>query len=92
MTNAEALVTERGKTHGKFSDRARIATLLKNVIDDELIQRAHRGQTPLDYQHIEALSMIVHKISRIIAGDPSFQDHWDDIAGYATIANKDFGS
>ena len=29
--------------------------------------------------------MIAHKIGRILAGDPSFQDHWADIAGYATL-------
>jgi hypothetical protein len=29
--------------------------------------------------------MIAHKIGRIIAGDPDFRDHWDDLAGYATL-------
>jgi hypothetical protein len=29
--------------------------------------------------------MIVHKISRIVNGNPDKVDHWVDIAGYATL-------
>jgi hypothetical protein len=52
--------------------------------------RSKRLQSGLSDQQIEALEMIAHKIGRIIAGDPDFDDHWDDIAGYAKIANKEF--
>jgi len=31
----------------------------------------------------EALEMICTKISRIIVGDCSHVDHWNDLAGYA---------
>ena len=30
--------------------------------------------------------MIAHKIGRLLEGDALFQDHWDDIVGYATLA------
>lgn len=40
----------------------------------------------LDDVQRESLSMIFHKIGRILAGDPNFRDHWDDIAGYAKLA------
>lgn len=86
----EALTAERGKTHGNFSDHARISGRLKQTIYLELAERSKRGQPALNHQQVEALDMIAHKIGRIIAGDPSFQDHWDDIGGYANIANKDF--
>jgi hypothetical protein len=36
----------------------------------------------------EALDMIAHKIGRILAGNPMYKDHWDDIAGYATLVSK----
>lgn len=37
----------------------------------------------------ETLDMVVHKIGRILAGDPDHIDHWDDIAGYAKlVANE----
>lgn len=29
--------------------------------------------------------MILHKIARIMNGDPDHIDHWHDIAGYATL-------
>lgn len=89
-SETEALVTERGKTHGSFEDQARITCELKAVLTKECFARNQRGQPQLSYQQVEALDMIAHKIGRIIAGDPSFQDHWDDIAGYAHIANKKF--
>ena len=31
--------------------------------------------------------MIVHKIGRILAGNPNHSDHWHDIAGYATLVD-----
>lgn len=87
----EALTSERGKTHGSFEDHARITLRLKEVIATEMRKRhGERSQPAMTDQHIEALDMIAHKIGRIIAGDPTFQDHWDDIAGYAHIANKKF--
>jgi hypothetical protein len=33
----------------------------------------------------EALEAIAGKIARILNGDPSFADHWIDIAGYAKL-------
>lgn len=85
----EALVNERGKTHGKFSDHARCTQRLKATFVDELDKRHVRQQTPLSNRQVEAIEMILHKIGRIVAGQPDFQDHWDDIAGYARIANDD---
>jgi len=29
--------------------------------------------------------MILHKIARILNGDPEYSDNWHDIAGYATL-------
>lgn len=85
-----ALVTERGRTHGAFSDHARCTQKLKDVVKIELYKRHQRGQPELSVQHKESIDMILHKIGRIIAGEATFDDHWDDIAGYAKIANKVF--
>jgi hypothetical protein len=92
MSDIETLLTERGKSHGKFSNHARCTQRLKAVVYEEL-QRAgkgHHNNYGLTFQQREALDMILHKIGRITAGDPNVKDHWDDIAGYATIACKDF--
>lgn len=34
---------------------------------------------------MEALDLMATKQSRIVSGDPTFADHWDDIAGYARL-------
>ncbi len=36
----------------------------------------------------EAIEMILHKISRIAAGNYYVKEHWDDIAGYAQLPAK----
>ena len=78
----EELLTSRNSTHGDFADNARVSQALKFIIAN------HTGHKVSLTQH-EALDMICLKISRIITGDPNFKDHWDDIAGYATLAAKD---
>lgn len=81
------LVTSREETHGNYADVSRIAQSIKQIISYECSMRIDRDQKPLFLAHVESLEMIAVKIGRIIAGDPTFQDHWDDIAGYARIAN-----
>jgi hypothetical protein len=83
------LLEERGKTHGKFSDSARCAQRLKAVVRDELKRRHERTQPPLEFTHMESIDMILYKIGRIIAGDATFADHWNDIAGYGKLPNKE---
>ena len=68
---------DRTKTHGKFYDNALISQGIK------LVMRSHFGWNKLNSEQREALEYIAGKISRIICGDPSFRDHWDDIIGYA---------
>lgn len=79
------LLEIRGRTHGDFSDHARITQSLKDVLREELTFRNERGQKRLTTTQLESLDMIVHKIGRIIAGNSHHRDHWDDIAGYATL-------
>lgn len=88
-TDTQTLVNERGKTHGDFADHARITQLLKDVIKIELVRRHQRGQPKLTSTQKESIDMILHKIGRVVAGEAGFQDHWDDIAGYAKIARAD---
>lgn len=71
-----ALLMERARTHGDFSRVSSIA---------QMIKRAGNEQEMHPLLH-ESLDMIASKIGRIIAGDPTTIDHWDDIAGYAKLA------
>ena len=79
------LLTERQKTHGRFEDNARITQALKEIIRAENQKRLARNQRPLLNIQIEALELMCGKISRILAGDPNYPDHWHDAAGYAML-------
>lgn len=75
----EALITERGNRYGKFKDGAEIMQSLKDTMRDV------DGWNNLTASQKEALDMIQHKIGRILNGDPTYDDSWKDIAGYATL-------
>lgn len=85
----EALLNERGKTHGDFRDHARITQELKGVVYKALRKREIEGRPELTLCQRETLDMIAHKIGRILAGDPNTADHWDDIAGYAKLISRE---
>lgn len=72
-------VTARGERYGLFADGAVIMQDLKAVM------RATPGWERLTPSQREALEMIQHKIGRVLNGDPTYDDNWRDIAGYATI-------
>lgn len=85
----ESTLAERGKTHGDFRENGRIMQQLKAIartgvnwpgdIDPEL---------PLSMEQREAIDMILHKVGRILSGNPNEPDHWRDIAGYATLCQQ----
>lgn len=75
----ERLITERGSRYGKFKDGATIMQELKDVM------REVDGWHNLMPSQREALDMIQHKVGRILNGDPTYDDSWKDIAGYATL-------
>lgn len=77
---------ERGKVYGEFRDYALIAGTLNRVIQNRIDDS---NNDSLEWIHIEALKMIVSKISRIISGDPNHVDNWHDIAGYATLVENE---
>ena len=88
MTTADT-IKQRDSVHGNFADTARIAQLLKSVIDHELVNRQQRGQVKLSYVQREVIDLITTKIARIIAGDNNEPDHYHDIGGYALLAENE---
>ena len=75
------LIQERRGTHGLWEQQAAAAQALK----DTMLANKY---SILTVSQLEALEMIAVKISRILTGDPSFPDHWDDIAGYAMLGKQ----
>mgnify|MGYP001330036247 CR=1 FL=1 len=79
----EEILAEREKTHGDFRTHAAITDAIKYHM---------HNSSKWDYLSSiqrEALDMTAHKIGRILAGDPDHKDHWDDIAGYATLVARE---
>lgn len=81
MADTNKILAERGKTHGDFSNQAECTQDLKKAFYN---WAQHNKLTP--YMK-EAADMILHKLARAATGDPFMQDHWDDIAGYATLVS-----
>ena len=77
------VLEERGKRYGIFADQAKISSDLK------MVMRFTDGWSNLSHSKREALEMIAHKIARILNGDSNYDDNWIDIAGYATLIEKE---
>lgn len=74
------LIEERGRTHGVFAQGAVKALELQ------------AATVPGEQETAVAMfarQMICAKLARIVCGDPQFEDHWRDIAGYATLVAND---
>jgi len=83
MSKIEDVLNEREKTHGDFKYHALYTQLLKVTC------REATGWSRLSDAQKESIEMILHKIGRVLAGDPNIRDHWTDIAGYATLIEKE---
>ena len=73
------VLNERGKTYGRFEDHARITQDLKDTV------RSGASWTNCTSSQKETLEMILHKIGRIVNGDPEYLDSWVDIIGYTQL-------
>jgi hypothetical protein len=83
MTTIAQILEQRKSQHGDLLTQSTVSQGLKNVI------RSTEKWGDLKTDQKESLEMIVHKIARILAGDPNFVDHWDDISGYSIlVANR----
>lgn len=77
------ILKQRGSRYGIFKDHALITQQLKSTM------KRTEGWSRLSASQKEALEMIVHKIGRILNGDPNYDDSWIDISGYAELIVKE---
>ena len=73
------ILKERGDNYGKFVDHSRISQSMNTMI------RMGKSWNDMRVDQKEALEMIVHKMARILNGDPNYKDSWVDIEGYARL-------
>jgi hypothetical protein len=50
----------------------------------ELLMSGENAEA-LESHHLEAIHMIIHKLSRMVNGDPDYEDNIVDIIGYAQL-------
>jgi hypothetical protein len=81
ITDVDKVLDSRAKDYGKFIEGAEIMQMLKRLVHNYIEDR----QTPLAFDQREAIDMIIHKLGRIINGNPDKVDHWTDISGYAKL-------
>lgn len=77
----EKVILDRGINYGRFEDGAEIMQQLKRI--------AHTSQGWERMKPIqrEGMDMILHKIGRILNGDPAYVDSWIDIEGYSKLVS-----
>ena len=77
----DTVLDTRAVQYGLFKDGAALMQALKRTLSAHA--QAH-NKTFADDQW-EALEMIIHKVARIVNGNPDNVDSWRDIAGYAVL-------
>ena len=75
----EKTLSDRGARYGRFEDGAEIMQQLK------LVSHGSSGWERMKPIQREAMDMIMHKIGRVLNGDPHYDDSWRDIAGFAKL-------
>ena len=90
LQSTEETLKERGNRYGEFKQHAKLSQHLNSTI----VMRLHEtGQIhKVESYHLEALTMICHKLARIANGDPTYDDNWRDIAGYAELVVKELNA
>lgn len=81
MTDIDDTLEERRGTHGHFCHHATVTQTLKQDVNEALALSGVK----LSMVQKEAIDMILHKVGRIVSGNPNHKDHWVDIAGYAKL-------
>ena len=79
MESINKILQERGDNYGDFITQAYLSQQLK-----ALVVKGENWGDMRPFQ-AEAMSMIIHKIARIINGDPDYVDSWRDVEGYAKL-------
>jgi hypothetical protein len=81
MSDVAETLKQRGSIYGTIESNSMITQDFMRVINHHAMLHG----TVLSEVHKECLHMIVHKIGRMICGDPMYPDNPHDIAGYAKL-------
>lgn len=79
----EATLANRGERYGSFTENSAIAHKIEEAL------KCGSPSKDLEPYQLIALQIIASKMARIVCGDPTYADNWHDIAGYATLVEKE---
>jgi hypothetical protein len=82
VADIQNLLHARSATHGRYRDVANTSQRIKKVMHDT------DAWPFLSDEQAETLDMIAMKIARILSGDSTHADHWEDIEGYARLVSN----
>ena len=82
MSEISPFIADKEQVNGPFSRQANLSQRLKRLIPFYFCRDMPEEEADI---YEEALDMILHKVARVMAGNPQEVDHWQDIAGYATL-------
>lgn len=72
-------LSKKEKTHGVYKETASLSQAFKDVM------RSGRNWQSMNDPQRESLECIAMKLARLLNGNHNHRDHWDDVAGYATL-------
>jgi len=78
--SVEETLKERRSTHGDYKETALYSQCFKDLA------RSASSWSNMSAAQKESVDMILHKVARVICGNPDEPDHWVDIQGYAKLA------
>lgn len=81
--DANELIKSRAKLRGEFRYVVRAHAQIHDAIVGHMTHK-------LSCEENVALTMIAHKIARVVTAQSYDEDSWQDIAGYATLVVNNF--
>lgn len=79
----EDTLKNRGSVYGDRNTQAIAEMHLKDYF------RQQQSWNRMSANMQSTMDLIATKLSRILVGDPAYLDNWHDIAGYATLVEKE---
>lgn len=80
------IIEARDTKYGDFADQSVISQEIQNAIVKGFMMRGDgMNLNDIPPYMLEVLTMLSTKISRVVNGDPFYEDNWVDIAGYAQL-------
>ena len=87
LQSTEDTLKERGSRYGEFANHAALSQEFKRLFRTNV--ENHGRPENFEPFILEAIDMIFHKLARIANGDPTYDDNYRDIAGFAELVVKE---